>query len=158
MTQSISTEPIKALFTEVLDSLPRPLTEDVTDDVFYAIEKTPDWMRRYSDLCEIRTKKTVNTWGGYWVANAVERIGLSQVAAQKSTLILSYSKLDRPAPPKSFKKNTEDNAREQVFAYYKVNSATLPSKARALREEIVALVISGMSPTDAFAVALNLSN
>ncbi len=155
--QSNSTAPIKALFREVLDSLPRPLTEDVTDDVFYAIEKTPAWMRRYEHLCELRTKKIVNTWGGYWVGNAVQRIGLSQVAAQKSKLILSYSKLDRPAPPKAFKKITENSAREQVFSYYKVNSATLPPKVRELREEIVALVINGMSPTDAFAVTLNLS-
>lgn len=38
---------IRELVEEVLESLPRPLGEDVIDDVFCAIESRDDWLQRY---------------------------------------------------------------------------------------------------------------
>lgn len=99
----------------------------------------------------------MNTWGGYWVANAVERIGLVQVQAQKSTLIVSYSKLDKPALPRKSRATTEQAAREAVFSFYSSNKSSLPHQVRNVREEIVEMVMAGMSPLDAFAQALKLS-
>jgi hypothetical protein len=151
-----ATAGIKALMDEALDSLPRPLTEDVTDDVFYVIETSPRLRRRYDALCDERGTTTVNTWGGFWIANAVERVGLTQVPAKKSTLIRSYSKLDRPAPPKPGTKFAEEMARRAVFDYYVANKTHLPKDMTHLREEIVALVMEGESPESAFATALKM--
>lgn len=155
MTTARATAPIKALFWEALESLPNR-TEDVTDDVFHAIEINQQWRRRYDALCSSRGKTTVNTWGGYWVANAVERVGLVQVPAKKSSLILTYSKLDQPAPPKKNKLLAEQAAREAVFAHYTANKATLPSHIAQVKEEIVELVMEGLAPAEAFAQALKL--
>ena len=144
MARSTSTAPIKSLFLEALDSLPKPLTDDVTDDVFYAIEQSPSWMKTYEDLCSHRGKTTVNTWGGYWIANTVERVGLGQVSAVKSSLIQSYSKLDRPAPPKKAgKKASEALAAEAVFAYFRENKPSMPSHITNVKDEIVDLVMGG---------------
>ncbi|MES2415762.1 MAG: hypothetical protein V4614_18365 [Pseudomonadota bacterium] len=157
MARSASTAPIKSLFLQALDSLPRPLTDDVTDEVFHVIETNPSWLKNYTDLCADRGKTTVNTWGGYWIANAVERSGLGQVPATRSTLIQSYSKLDRPAAPKRLgKKASEDLARNEVFEYFRENKSSLPAHVTTVREEIVELVMSGMSPVDAFNAALDM--
>jgi hypothetical protein len=37
----------------------------------------------------------VNTWGGFWIAHSEGRWGVHQVPARKSTLLDSYSKLDK---------------------------------------------------------------
>lgn len=157
MTKSQSAAPIKALFVEALDSIPRPLTDDVIDDVFFAIQQQPVWLERYLDLCNERGqrgKTTVNTWGGFWIANAVERRSTSQVRSVKNTLTRTYSKLDQPAPPKVTKKATEEAAREALFSYYMVNKHSLPHEVLQVKEEIVDLIMSGLPPDEAFATAL----
>ena len=40
----------RALVQEVLDALPRPLSEDVIDDVLCEIEGNPDWFQRYEEF------------------------------------------------------------------------------------------------------------
>ena len=47
---------VKSLVEEVLATLPEPYTEDVTDDVFCAIEQNPRWHRDYEELCASLTK------------------------------------------------------------------------------------------------------
>jgi hypothetical protein len=155
--QARATAGIKALVDDALDEVARPLTEDVIDDVFHVIETTPSLRRRYDMLCGERGPTTVNTWGGYWVAHAVERAGATQVAAKKSKLIGSYSKLDRPAPPRKSRKLAEEAARQAVFEHYLAHKADLPPGVASLREDIVALVIDGQSVQEAFATALKMA-
>jgi len=157
MGRPLLTADIKDLVTEALDSLPRPLTEDVTDDVFFAIETTPQWRARYDSLTQKHGQTTLNSWGGYWIANAVDRTGTSgQTPAQKSKLILSYSKLDQPAAPQKGKKATEAAARESVFAFYMANKSSYVD-AVSVKEEIVQLVMAGMPVAEAFGKAMELS-
>ena len=40
---------MRDLVEEVLATLPRPLGEDVIDDVARAIESRPEWLRRYEE-------------------------------------------------------------------------------------------------------------
>lgn len=143
---------------DALDSLDRPLTDDVTDDVFYAIESNLTWLKIYEDLCTSRSKTTVNTWGGYWIASAVERIGQGQVPAQKSQLIQSYSKLDRPAPPRKLgKKASEKIAGEAVFGYFKDHKADLPADIQSIKAEILEMVMNGIPVAEAFQTALAMT-
>ena len=50
---------VKSLVEEVLATLPEPYTEDVTDDVFCAIERNPRWHRDYEDLCASLTRRVL---------------------------------------------------------------------------------------------------
>jgi hypothetical protein len=84
---------VKALVEEVLNTLPKPYSIDVIDEVFQAIEKRSEWMQRYTELCNNITKDVVNQSGGYWISEAVGRSSARQVTSQKSTLLSSYSKL-----------------------------------------------------------------
>lgn len=157
MTRSMSTAPIKALVSQALDSLPRPLTDDVTDDVFFAIEQNPAWLRAYTELCAQRDKATVNSWAGFWIADLVERSGQEKVPAQKSKLIQTYSKLNQPAAPRLGKAATEEAARKALFEFYKANKDKLPAEVVQVKEEIVELIIGGMRPEQAFSTALKIS-
>jgi hypothetical protein len=81
------TADVKALVREVLESLPRPYSDHVVDDVFSSIEQNPAWLQRYESECAVLGKNVANTWGGYWIANALGKVGEHQVPAKKSTLI-----------------------------------------------------------------------
>ena len=151
-----ATAGIKSLVDDALERVPRPLTDDVIDEVFHVIETTPSMRRRYDVLCGERGTTPVNTWGGFWIARAVERVGHVQVPARKSSLIGSYSKLDQPAPPRKGKKFAEEAARQAVFDYYLAHKANMPTGVTSLREEIVSLVIEGHPPAEAFAMALKV--
>ena len=94
--RAMRTAGVKQLVEEALATLSRPVSEDVIDDVFCAIAEHQDWRRRYDELCNELGKTVVNTWGGFWVAQAVGRVGDHQVPA-KSGLTDTYSKLF-PAP------------------------------------------------------------
>ena len=145
---------IKALVEDVLDELPRPYTEDVIDDVFYAIESHPDWLARYEKECERLGKRwVVNNWTASWTAYFMDRVGEREVPAKRSTLIESYSKLDRPAP-KPVKKLTEADAAEAMSAYYQANRSTLPAWIRECREVILDLLRVGLPVEKAFAQAI----
>jgi hypothetical protein len=63
-----------------------------SDEAFSAIANRPDWRARYDALCHELGKTVVNTWGGYWIAQAVGRVGDHQVPAT-SGLAETYSKL-----------------------------------------------------------------
>jgi hypothetical protein len=89
---AMRTAGVKQLVEEALAMLPGPATEDVIDEVFAAIASRTDWRQRYDDLCSELGRTVVNTWGGYWIARAVGRVGDHQVPAT-SGLTESYSKL-----------------------------------------------------------------
>ena len=62
---------VKAPVHEVLDTLPSPYSEHVTDDVLFAIETKPLWRRRYDPLCDDLGKAVVNQWCGQWTGYAL---------------------------------------------------------------------------------------
>jgi hypothetical protein len=95
----------------------------------------------------------VNTWGGYWVANALGKVGEHQVPSKKSSLIGSYSILDTDA--KSVTRKPKDGeAREMMADYYQAHKAELPPEIRKHRELIVELLMEGMAPAEAFQMVL----
>ena len=77
---------------EILRTLASPLSEDVIDEVFRAIERNPQWHDRYLALCHVLGKDVVNQWVALYIARATGREGKHQVKSSGS-LIGSYSKL-----------------------------------------------------------------
>lgn len=89
------TDSVRRLAEQALGGLREPYTEDVVDDVFYAIEHTDELRRWYDLCCEEHGKDTVNKMGGYWVKRALgDPQNLKQVDSKRNTLTKSYSKLD----------------------------------------------------------------
>jgi hypothetical protein len=154
----MKTAPIKALVLEVLACLPKPYTEHVIDDVFAAIEQREDWLKEYNALQSSTFTKTVlNNWAGYWVANALGKVGERVVISRrKNSLNGSYSILDTDAKT-VVRRPKEDEARELMAAYYQAHKHELPPEIRSHREEIVSLIVEGHSPADAYALALKLA-
>ena len=93
----MKTSDVKSLVREVLATIPTPYSEQVIDEVFQAIEADPRWHREYEADCATLGKTTVNTWGGYWIANALGKVGEHQVPSTRSKLIGSYPVLDTDA-------------------------------------------------------------
>jgi len=153
MAEAKSTPPIRALFMAALDSLPRPLTDDVIDHVFCAIERSPNLLDQYRQLCDQFGKLVVNTRGPRLVGAAVERVGQSRVPAM-SRLIHDYSKLDQPAPPRIDRSGAEEMARKDVFDFYVLHKGRMPENAPAMREEIVQRVLDGLPVSQAFSDVL----
>ena len=96
----------------------------------------------------------MNNWTAHWTADFMDRVGERVVAAKKSKLIESYSKLDQPAP-KPTKRLTEQEAAEVMWTYYRANRATLPSWIIECREVILELLLKGLSVEKAFAQAVS---
>lgn len=145
------TGPVKALVHEVLNALPQPYTEHVIDDVFFAIETSQIWRAAYESLCSTLGKDVVNSRGGYWVANALDKAASTKLQApsRKSTLIASYSLLDTDAKI-VVKKPKEAEARQLMWTYYQGHKLELPSDIRKDREAIVELIMEGMPTAEAF--------
>lgn len=143
------TGPVKALVHEVLTTLSQPYSEHVIDDVFFAIETTREWRAVYESLCSTLGKTVVNNWSGYWVANALDKVGEHQVPSRKSTLIASYSLLDTEAKT-VMKKPKEADARQLMSDYYRAHKSELPPNIRKYREAIVELIMEGMPAAEAF--------
>ena len=95
MAPSRRTHEVKTLVREILRTLDPPLSEDVIDEVFRAIEKNPRWHDRYLALRHDLGEDVVNQWVGLYIARATGREGKHQVKSSGS-LIGSYSKL-RPS-------------------------------------------------------------
>jgi len=87
------TEEVYFLVRDVLNTLPKPYGEDITDEVCYAIEKNPEWFRRYQNLKAELTKDVVNQFIGVYTKKTTGKISLRQVPPRKSTIITSYTKL-----------------------------------------------------------------
>ena len=84
---------VKSLVEEVLATLPEPYTEDVTDDVFCAIERNPRWHRDYEDLCASLTRRVVNQRIGRLNKELLSRTPFQRTRKRTSRLIGSYTKL-----------------------------------------------------------------
>jgi hypothetical protein len=145
---------VKRLIERALQSLPLPHNEDVIDDVFFAIEKNPEWRQDYEDLCLELTKNVVNTWGGFWIANHEGRSGDQQVPSKKSTLIGAFSKLTGPATKKFGVKVKEADARQLMSDYYHAHKSELPERIKRGREMIIDLLMEGFPVEDAFSTVL----
>jgi hypothetical protein len=147
------TAEVKLLMREVLATLPKPYSDHVIDDVFGAVERNRGWRQRYETQCDSLGKAVVNAWGGYWVANALGKVGEHQVPSKKSSLIGSYSVLDTDA--KTVMRKPKDGEARQVMAdYYRAHQAELPSEIRKHRELIVELLMEGMPVAEAFQMVL----
>jgi len=149
----MKTAELKALVREVLESMPKPYTEHVIDEVFCAIEHDPRWHREYETLCSRLGKTVVNAWGAYWVANALGKVGGRQVPSTRSALIGSYSLLDTDAKTVTRKPNKTE-ALQLMADYYQAHRSQLSSDVRKQRELIVELLMEGMSPEEAFDMVL----
>lgn len=149
----MKTAEVKALFCEVLETLPRPYTEHVIDDVFFAIEHEPTWFHEYESQIAILGKTVVNTWGGFWIANALSKSGEQQISSKRSKLISSYSLLDTDAKT-ILRKPNEDEALMIMAEYYQAHKSKLSPEIRMRRELIVALLMEGMPAEEAFALVL----
>src|SRR5688572_21120155 len=95
----MKTSDVKALFTEALASLPKPYSENVIDEVFYAIELNANWHNQYLSCCRDLGKDVVNNWGGKWIAKELGKTGERQEPSQLSRLIGSYPILDTDVVP-----------------------------------------------------------
>jgi hypothetical protein len=148
----MKTSDVKALVQEVLARLPQPYSEHVIDEVFYAIESEPRWLREYESLCATLGKTVVNNWLGRWIGISLGKVGEQQVPSRKSSLIGSYSLLDTDAKPIK-RKPKESEALKMMADYFFDHRSRLPPDIRKYRELIVELLMEGLSPEEAFAVA-----
>ena len=149
----MKTSKVRNLVHEALDSLPKPYTEHVIDDVMLTIEQNPKWLRRYEGACEELGKTVTNNWCGYWIANALGKTGERSVPAKRSTLIGSYSILDAEAAPPA-RKPKEAEALQMISDYYRAHKSELPSDMSKHRGAIVEFLMEGMSTGEAFAMVI----
>jgi hypothetical protein len=87
---------VRRLVLEVLDELPRPLREDVTDDVLCEIATNPNRFRRYEELCRdaARGDDTVLKEIGRAVRELLDNPPrISRSYSPKNRLSSSYTKL-----------------------------------------------------------------
>ena len=150
-TSMMKTAAVQMLVKKVLGDLPAPHTEDVIEDVFLAIENDPELKAEYDGLCQQLGKTTVNTWGGYWIANALGKTGLLQTPSKRCKLIQSYSRLTASAIATS-KKRKEPEALQLMSDYYQQNKARLSPSIRNHRDLLVEMIIEGLPVEVAFAM------
>lgn len=152
----MKTAEVKALVREVLETLPKPYSEHIIDDVFCAIEHKPKWLQEYESQSSILGKTVVNGWGGYWIANALGKAGEQQVPSKKSKLIGSYSILDTDAKT-VLRKPKEPEALQLMADYYQAHKTELTSEVRRHRDLIVELLMEGMPAEEAFSMVMKHS-
>lgn len=151
----MQTTDVRDLVNEVLEALPKPYSENVIDDVFFAIQSNPRWLSEYEGLCIKHNKRVANSLGAYWIGRALGKKGHKQVPSKKNGLMGSYSVLDTDAlPPKTKPKEAE--ARTLMSAYFYANQNELPTVEvmKQHRDAIVELIMDGQSAEDAFAIVL----
>lgn len=160
---------VKKLVTEVLATMPKPHSENIIDEVFFAIEQNDRFFKRYSECCTDLGRVKVNTAGANWVRKELARTTLRETPTKLSKLIGSYSVLDtRPAPvvkktaankpkPKTAtaKKRLEMDARKSLSDYYMANKASLHPQIALYREQILTLIKSGVPVAEAFEKAVD---
>ena len=155
---------VKNLFTEALASLPKPYSEDVIDEVFFAIELNANWHNRYLSCCRDLGKEVVNNWANKWVAKELGKTGEQQIPSKLSRLIGSYLVLDIDAPPvikkpavkrSVVKKTPAPEASKVMSDYYMANKSALPPNIGLYRKEIIALIKSGVPVAEAFEKAVD---
>ena len=148
----MNTSGIKELVSEVLKDLPEPHAEDTIDQVFLAIEKRPEWLKKYEALVARHGKPAVNSLSGWWIARFEERAGDGEAEA-KSKLIASYSRLGGTVK-KVGKKVKEQEALDVMGAHYQKNRDAMPASVRNQRALILELLMEGVPVEEAFAKAM----
>ena len=155
---------VKNLFTEALASLPKPYSEDVIDEVFFAIELNANWHNRYLACSRDLGKDVVNNSGCKWVSQALGKTGEREIPSKLSRLIGSYTVLDTDAPPvvkkpaakrSVVKKPPAPEASKVMSDYYMANKNSLPPNIGLYRNEIIALIKAGVPVAEAFEKAVD---
>lgn len=86
------TQPVKDLVSEVLSSIAKPYSADITEEVCRAIERNPKWRGRYDVLAADLRSWVVNNWIGVYTCQLTgRRRGAQRPSA--GSLIKSYSRL-----------------------------------------------------------------
>lgn len=144
---------LKQLVDAILETLPKPHTADVIEDVFVAIEGNPEWRATYDRMVYESGKSAIHAWASFWISHAEQRTGEERAASARSTLIESYAKLVAPAAKRG-KKMREPAALQAMHEHFLANRATLAADIRQQRDVIVALIMDGMGVEQAFAQAV----
>ena len=98
----------------------------------------------------------VNNWGGKWIALELGKSGEKQVPSKKSTLITSYSILDTDFSHSNTKLD-RPLALKLLSEYYKENKERLPRNISDYREEIINLILTGLTAEGAFSEVLRIN-
>ncbi len=145
---------LKQLVSEVLAADGATLdAEDAIEQVFVAIEANPAWRKTYDGACYALGKDMAAAWTGFWVAHLAQRAGDQRETATRSELIESFTRLASPAAKRG-KKLKEAAAVQAMREHFVAHRATLPATVREHRDVIVALIMDGIAPDEAFAKAL----
>jgi len=143
----LKTIAVKRLVEQVMATLTSPLTEDVIEDVFCAIESRHEWLIEYNGLCDDLTKTTVNNAVGVWVSKSLGLVGVQEVTTTRTNLASAYSKLS--LPPAGTKRKKE--VAEQVMSdYYLANKGRLHAGIVKKRPDLVQLLMDGLPAKEAF--------
>ncbi|MBA3945100.1 MAG: hypothetical protein H0X37_11125 [Herpetosiphonaceae bacterium] len=81
------------LVASVLKTFQSRYSEDVIEDVFFAIEQNPVWLRQYRDLSDDLRQWVVTNWVGHYTKQLTGMKVLRVVSAKRGTLIKGFSKL-----------------------------------------------------------------
>lgn len=145
---------VKALVKLAMGNVPEPYTEDIIDDVFQEIESNPELKAEYDVLCRQLGKTTVNTWGGYWIADALGKAGVEQTPAKKSKLIQTYSRLTIAAPAPG-KKRKEPEALQLMSDFYFEHKSRLPAGIANNRADVIEMLVAGLPVEQVFAMQID---
>ena len=91
---SVDTQEIEDLVLEILRRIGKPYSEDITDQVFLAIERDPNKHKRY-EMFAGDDRTTANQWIGRVVKEETELKVKGTCSDPKSKLIKTYSILGR---------------------------------------------------------------
>jgi hypothetical protein len=87
------TSGVYELVQEALGTLPQPHGEDIIEDLFLAIEKSPRRRRTYDRLVAELPKDIANNWIGKYTKRLSGLRRGRMVTARRSTIVARYSKI-----------------------------------------------------------------
>jgi hypothetical protein len=89
--ESVDTEEIEDLVVEILRRFSKPYPQDITDQVFLAIERDANKRKRYEIFAGQDKKGTTNAWIGKMVKEHTRLKVKGTCTNPKSELIKTYS-------------------------------------------------------------------
>ncbi len=93
--ESVDTEEIEDLVVEILRRFSKPYPQDITDQVFLAIERDPNKRKRYEIFAGQDKEGTTNAWIGKMVKDHTGLKVKGTCTNPKSVLIKTYSILEQ---------------------------------------------------------------
>jgi hypothetical protein len=88
------TEEVRDLVDEVLRTFDQPYAENITEEVFVAIEADSNLLKRYQDFVQVSGKSTVNQAIGKATKDITGmKVKQPDVPATRTTLTKTYTKL-----------------------------------------------------------------